>query len=86
MLPELPSEILYPLTAAIGLILGSFLNVVIYRLPRMLEHTWHAQCRELLVLDPGDTPSATPFNLVYPPSTCPHCGERIRVRLRISRC
>jgi leader peptidase (prepilin peptidase)/N-methyltransferase len=61
--------------AAFGLIAGSFLNVVIHRLPAMLEHQWRHQCHELLGT-PGQTPAA-PANLVTPRSRCPHCGHAI---------
>jgi len=60
--------------AVIGLVVGSFLNVVIHRLPRMLERGWHAQCAELRGEPPADAP---PYNLVVPRSACPHCGHRI---------
>ena len=55
---------------------GSFLNVVIYRLPVILERTWRKECEEL----GGETvpDKADPFNLVVPRSRCPHCGHRIR--------
>ena len=57
-----------------GLLIGSFLNVVIYRLPKMLEHQWALECAELS----GTTPLSTePFNLVVPRSRCQHCGHRI---------
>lgn len=67
---------LFILTALIlGLVVGSFLNVVIYRLPVMLETAWRSQCREL----DGDAAEAEPevFNLARPRSRCPHCGHRI---------
>ncbi len=58
----------------IGLVVGSFLNVVIHRLPRMLERDWAAQCAELR----GETPpAAEPFSLVAPRSRCPQCGHAI---------
>ena len=57
-----------------GLIVGSFLNVVIHRLPRMLEHTWQSQCQELA----GHPPAPTePYNLLIPRSACPQCGHKI---------
>jgi leader peptidase (prepilin peptidase)/N-methyltransferase len=57
-----------------SLLVGSFLNVVIHRLPRMMETEWHAQCAELR----GDTPvTAKPYNLAVPRSACPHCGHQI---------
>jgi len=65
------------ITAAVllGLVVGSFLNVVIHRLPRMLEQGWRAECAELN----GDPlPSGETFNLVLPRSRCPHCGHQIR--------
>jgi leader peptidase (prepilin peptidase)/N-methyltransferase len=58
----------------LGLMVGSFLNVVIHRLPKVLERDWLAQCAELR----GETvPEAPPYNLVSPRSGCPHCGHRI---------
>ncbi len=54
--------------------MGSFLNVVIYRLPKILEREWQAQCAELK----GETPvPATRFNLIAPRSACPACGKPI---------
>jgi leader peptidase (prepilin peptidase) / N-methyltransferase len=58
----------------VGLCAGSFVNVVIHRLPKMLERGWAAQCAELR----GDAPEAAPaYNLVVPRSACPACGHRI---------
>jgi leader peptidase (prepilin peptidase)/N-methyltransferase len=64
------------LALVLGLVVGSFLNVVIHRLPRMMEREWQAQCRELA----GEEPPAEerPFNLVTPRSHCPHCDHPIR--------
>ena len=53
---------------------GSFLNVVIYRLPKMMEREWRHQCAELNDEQPAETPR---FNLVVPRSACPHCGHSI---------
>jgi leader peptidase (prepilin peptidase)/N-methyltransferase len=61
--------------AALGLVVGSFLNVVILRLPRMLEQSWRAEAREMLEMSVENAPRVT---LASPPSTCPHCGARIR--------
>jgi len=65
------------ITAAVllGLVVGSFLNVVIHRLPRMLEQGWRAECAEL---SGNPVPSVETFNLVLPRSRCPHCGHPIR--------
>ena len=58
-----------------GLLVGSFLNVVIYRVPKMMELAWAAEAAELR----GETVATQPaFNLVTPRSTCPHCGHQIR--------
>lgn len=59
-----------------GLIIGSFLNVVAYRLPLMMERAWRAQCAELT--DGGDVGAEPAANLLWPPSSCPQCGQRIR--------
>lgn len=75
-----------------GLLIGSFLNVVILRLPRMMEYEWRCQCEELLAdveeaspgnpaaPDSGSVPAEReqPPTLTHPPSTCPGCGHRIR--------
>jgi leader peptidase (prepilin peptidase)/N-methyltransferase len=59
-----------------GLIVGSFLNVVIYRLPVMLEKEWKQQCHELMGLEEEDTDDK-PFNLILPASSCRNCGHKI---------
>jgi len=58
----------------VGLCVGSFLNVVIHRLPRMLEREWKAQCAELRKEPVPDEPA---YNLVVPRSACPACGHMI---------
>jgi leader peptidase (prepilin peptidase)/N-methyltransferase len=60
----------------VGLAVGSFLNVVIHRLPRMLERQWRAECAEFA----GDSPApggSGSYNLVVPRSACPACGHGI---------
>jgi leader peptidase (prepilin peptidase)/N-methyltransferase len=58
----------------LGMLVGSFLNVVIHRLPKMMERDWAAQCAELR----GETvPAPETYNLVVPRSACPSCGHRI---------
>jgi len=65
-----------------GLLVGSFLNVVIYRLPIMLERDWKAQCLEYLgdkivVKQPEPSGEHGKYNLVVPRSACPGCGAPI---------
>lgn len=57
-----------------GLLVGSFLNVVIHRLPRMLDREWREQCAWL---DGRESPAADPYTLVRPRSACPRCGHLI---------
>lgn len=66
--------ILVALCILLGLFVGSFLNVVIHRLPRMMEHEWQGQAAELRGEEP---PSSKPYNLAVPRSSCPHCGHLI---------
>jgi leader peptidase (prepilin peptidase)/N-methyltransferase len=63
------------LAGVLGLLIGSFLNVVIYRLPKMLERQWQAECAELSGRDPEPGEA---FNLMVPRSRCPSCGHQIR--------
>ncbi|MFC3607197.1 prepilin peptidase [Stutzerimonas tarimensis] len=60
----------------LGLLIGSFLNVVIHRLPVMMQRDWRLQAREFLEL-PAE-PEQPVFNLMLPDSHCPHCERRIR--------
>lgn len=60
----------------VGLLIGSFLNVVIYRLPKMLMRDWRMQARE--VLDLPEQADTELFNLILPNSSCPHCGHEIK--------
>ena len=60
-----------------GLLIGSFLNVVIYRLPRMLERQWQLDAADLR----GETIATTArFDLIQPRSHCPACGQVLRLR------
>jgi len=64
----------FVLAGIVGLCVGSFLNVVIHRVPKMLERGWAAQCAELR----GETPAVvSAYNLVVPRSACPSCGHGI---------
>lgn len=74
----------YPLaltlfTFILGLLIGSFLNVVIYRYPKMMQEDWRMQCHEFLELPPDDTHKRhfAVFNLASPGSHCPHCNHAI---------
>lgn len=58
-----------------GLLIGSFLNVVIYRIPVMLQAQWKAECS---TLDDQEPKPQEKFNLMVPRSRCPHCGHAIR--------
>src|SRR5690606_15013326 len=72
---EQPSALI-PLAGVLGLLVGSFLNVVILRLPRRLEHDWMSQAREFLGhTDPGA--EAAPPDLVFKGSHCPHCKHEL---------
>ena len=62
---------------AFALMIGSFLNVVIYRLPIMMQREWRDQCKELQEALPDDLPEGR-FNLVVPRSRCPSCGNPIK--------
>jgi leader peptidase (prepilin peptidase)/N-methyltransferase len=74
-------------TTVLGLLVGSFLNVVIFRLPKMLERQWLGQCREYLATAgelSDDTPpdhagtAEQPFDLIRPASHCPKCGRGVK--------
>jgi len=69
----------------LGLLIGSFLNVVIYRLPIMLDREWRAQSWQLLWGSDrvGANRDQKPFNLLVPGSACPHCGVEIRAHQNI---
>lgn len=66
----------YPIAAGLGLLVGSFLNVVILRLPRRLEWEWKRDAREILEL-PNDMYDPPPPGIVVEPSHCPHCQHRL---------
>lgn len=73
----LPREAVVVAMAMLGLFVGSFLNVVVCRLPRMLERQWAHDAATWA----GEPPPVTPkFNLAWPPSRCPHCETRIAAR------
>lgn len=71
---------LFTIVTMFGLIIGSFLNVIIYRLPTMLKRSWQQEARLILDKEPEDQPT---FNLATPVSSCPECGHKIRYRENI---
>jgi leader peptidase (prepilin peptidase)/N-methyltransferase len=77
---------LYVVAGILGLLVGSFLNVVAYRVPLMMERAWRAQCAELGSSPLPPAASSPPvadgqrFDLWWPPSACPSCGTRIAAR------
>lgn len=71
---NLPAFVL--VVVVFGLLIGSFLNVLVYRLPKMMQREWRMQAREVLELEAE--PVGPTFNLVLPNSTCPHCQHEIR--------
>jgi leader peptidase (prepilin peptidase) / N-methyltransferase len=73
--------VLISLTFMVGLIVGSFLNVVIYRLPVMMKTSWRRECHEYLELPFNDAQPV--FNLMFPRSQCPYCQAIIRANQNI---
>jgi leader peptidase (prepilin peptidase)/N-methyltransferase len=69
--------LLYAVAIVGGLVIGSFLNVVILRLPKMMQAAWENDCAEMAQTRSAAADS-TPVSLSHPPSSCPHCGHRIR--------
>lgn len=70
--------VFYFVVIIFGLLVGSFINVVIYRLPKMMEKTWRQECRLLLDIDDKDnTVEEGKFDLVTPRSRCPFCAHKI---------
>jgi leader peptidase (prepilin peptidase) / N-methyltransferase len=75
LLIMLSNPLIFALCAALlGLCVGSFLNVVIHRLPKMMEREWRAECAELAG---EEAPAAERYNLVVPRSACPSCKRPI---------
>ncbi len=75
----LNTPILFTILAGIiGLLVGSFLNVVIYRLPIMMQRGWRKDCLEYLKITPEEAQVEEAFNLVLPLSRCPACNAPIK--------
>src|ERR1700744_202918 len=77
-MPDLPLFAWIALAAVLGLIVGSFLNVVILRLPARLEALWQQEAKHVLGLE-GDE-QALPPGIVREPSHCPHCKHPLTAR------
>lgn len=71
----LESSLLVTVVAVFSLAIGSFLNVLIHRLPKMMEADWRAQCSEL---DGNKVTAAGRYNLLMPGSHCPQCKTPLR--------
>ena len=65
------------LLGGLGLLIGSFLNVVIYRLPKMMEHQWATEAAIMAGKEPESVSPQEPFNLMVPRSRCQKCGHSI---------
>jgi leader peptidase (prepilin peptidase)/N-methyltransferase len=70
--------LLYLTVILVSLCIGSFLNVVILRLPKMMQQDWRCQCEEFLELPDNQRNTQEPITLSKPASTCPSCGHKIR--------
>lgn len=70
--------LLYLTITLVSLCIGSFLNVVILRLPKMMHQEWRCQCEEFLEVPEKDRKTEAPVTLSKPASTCPSCGHQIR--------
>ncbi|MFK8042221.1 prepilin peptidase [Congregibacter sp.] len=68
----------YLLVGSLGLLVGSFLNVVILRLPEMMQREWRKDCRALLEIDDDHEATEEKFSLAFPGSHCPHCQHAIK--------
>ncbi len=70
----------YIFVVVLSLLIGSFLNVVVYRLPKMMQNGWYQDCREFLADEMKDIPAKNidQLTLSKPDSTCPKCDHKIR--------
>ena len=79
-LQEFPAFLMIA-SVLLGLVIGSFLNVVVYRLPIMMEQAWRRECTEFLQVHDSEEKreeKGVPFNLMVPGSHCPHCHHAVR--------
>ena len=81
---ELSSWAAVSIAGLVGLVVGSFLNVVVHRLPIMMDREWRKQCAELARQPARDAPpTGAEFNLWVPGSACPRCSEALAIRHNI---
>ena len=80
---DLPEPALYLATGLFGLLVGSFLNVVILRLPARLNWQLRRECRDWLEDEATAAPEEAPPGIAFPGSRCPHCGTPLRWRENI---
>jgi leader peptidase (prepilin peptidase)/N-methyltransferase len=76
LLSQLPNSLLASIATVFGLLVGSFLNVVIYRLPKQLKYEWSQQSYEWL--NNEEYTEAKPNGIAYPASHCQHCKTPIK--------
>lgn len=67
----------YAVVGILGLVVGSFLNVVIYRLPLIMQYNWRRECAELLECQDKINEEEKKLGLAFPASHCPHCKHSI---------
>ncbi|NVK30742.1 MAG: prepilin peptidase [Gammaproteobacteria bacterium] len=75
---ELPWGLLLTITFIVGASIGSFLNVVIYRMPKKMYRQWQIEARSILEMPIDDDTIEPPVGIAWPPSSCPGCNQRIR--------
>ncbi len=71
-----PAFFIFSMTM-LGMCVGSFLNVVIFRLPKMMQQDWHEQCCDLLEIKNENVTEQPRVNLIFPGSNCPACEHKI---------
>ncbi|MFP4130430.1 MAG: prepilin peptidase [Halorhodospira sp.] len=74
---HLPDWLAWSVAGLLGLVVGSFLNVVSHRLPEMLQRRWRAEAQAVLGEDAGAEAAPPAYHLGWPPSHCPQCGNRL---------
>ncbi|TKC90931.1 prepilin peptidase [Trinickia terrae] len=74
----LPTGVQFAFAIALGLVIGSFLNVVAHRLPIMLDRAWRAEVSDTTGIPAADDGLPERYNLYVPRSACPHCGHVLR--------